>query len=202
MATPNTGFEGTGEKSVTERAKEEASRVAESARQEAGQVFEEAKHQSRELLAEAKDRIKDEARRQAGRTAENIRSVSSELHLMAESSGEPQGTAASWVRMGADEIGSLADRLDREGIEGLVRDVSDFARKRPTAFLAMTFGAGLLAGRLVKNMDTERLKEAGSEAISDSNPESLRQTRPDGPDGSIAAGGAYEPSHSQAGTGI
>lgn len=201
MTTTNTEVGGPEEQSVTERAKEGASRVAGSARQEAGDLFEETRHQSRALLTEAKDRAIEEARRQAGHTAENLRSMSSELHSMAESSDAPQGTAASWVRMGADEIASFATRLEGEGIEGVMRDVGNFARRRPTAFLAVTFGAGLLAGRLVKNMDTEKMKEAGREAISGSDTEAVAQTRPEASEGSIAPDNAEsdKPTQSEAG---
>jgi hypothetical protein len=69
--------------------------------------------------------------------------------------------------MGADGIESLADRLDTRGVEGLVEDVGGFARRNPTAFLALTFGAGLLVGRFVKNMDGEGVTHALSEPRQD-----------------------------------
>jgi hypothetical protein len=105
------------------------------------------------------------------------------------------------VRIGADEIASFATRLEGEGIEGVMRDVGNFARRRPTAFLTVTFGAGLLAGRLVKNMDTEKLKEAGREAISGSDTEAVAQTRPEASEGSIAPDNAEsdKPTQSEAG---
>jgi hypothetical protein len=50
--------------------------------------------------------------------------------------------------------------LETGGVEGLVQDVGGFARRNPTAFLALTFGAGLLVGRFVKNMDGNGFTQA------------------------------------------
>ncbi|MGH2702083.1 MAG: hypothetical protein ACRDJ2_09955 [Actinomycetota bacterium] len=151
------------EETTAERVKQEAGRVGEAARQEGGRLVDEARHQGRELLTEARNRMGEEAQSQTRRAAENLRSMSSDFRAMADSSQE-QGTAVSWVRMGADRIESLAERLDDGGFEGMVRDVGNFARRSPTTFLALTFGAGLVAGRLVKNVDRDRLGEleAGS----------------------------------------
>jgi hypothetical protein len=144
-----------------ERAKKEAGRLAETAKSEASDVVDVAKDQGRRLLEDAQQRLTAEAGSQTRRASENLRAMSSDFRTMAEAS--QQGTAASWVRMGADGIESLADRLDTGGVEGLVQDVGGFARRNPTAFLALTFGAGLLVGRFVKNMDGEGIANALSE---------------------------------------
>lgn len=143
----------TGTESAEGAAREEAERLKEDAKHEAGRVTDEAKRQGRELIGETQDRIKEEADRQAGRTASGLKSMSSELRSMADNSEEPQSEVATWVRRGAEKVDSFADRLDREGTEGIVRDLGNFARRNPTTFLVSTFGAGLLAGRLMKNRD-------------------------------------------------
>jgi hypothetical protein len=120
-------------------------------------VADEARQQGRELMGETKERLRKEADRQTGRTASGLKSMSSELHSMADNSEQPASGVATWVRRGADEIDSFANRLDRDGIDGVVREVSDFARRNPTTFLLTTFGAGLLVGRLMKNMDGDRV---------------------------------------------
>lgn len=166
MATRNTNLESTDEQSRAERAKDEAGRLGETAKQEAGQVFEDAKQQGRELFTDTADRIKEEARGQTQRASENLRSLSSEFRSMADSS-QDQGSAVSWVRMGADRIESIADRLDSGGVEGLVQDVGDFARRNPTTFLAVTFSAGLIAGRLMKNMNMTQVTSGSTESGGD-----------------------------------
>lgn len=149
----------TGTESAKDVAKEEAEHLKEDAKSEAGRVTDEVKRQGRELIGETQDRIKEEADRQAGRTASGLKSMSSELRSMANNSEEPQSEVATWVRRGAEKIDSFADRLDRDGAEGVVRDLGNFARRNPTTFLVSTFGAGLLAGRLMKNMDRGQMTE-------------------------------------------
>jgi len=162
MATTNTNTETTQEQSTAERAKEEVGHVREAAKEEVGKVVEEAREQGRALLADATDRLKGEAEHQSQRAADNLRSISTDFRTMAQST-QGSGTAVTWVRMGADQIDSLAERLEVGGFHGLVKDVGGFARRNPTTFLALTFGAGLVAGRVVKNMDMERMMEPGRE---------------------------------------
>lgn len=149
----------TGTESAKDVAKEETERLKEDAKSEAGRVTDEAKRQGRELVRETQDRIKEEADRQAGRTASGLKSMSSELRSMANNSEEPQSEVATWVRRGAEKIDSFANRLDSEGVEPIVRDLGNFARRNPTTFLVSTFGAGLLAGRLMKNMDRGQITQ-------------------------------------------
>lgn len=160
MATTNTERQEAEPISTTEQAKVEASRIGDAVQREAEQVVHEAKDQTRQLLTEAKGRLREEAKRQSDHTAENLRGFATDLHGMVDSADNPQSPVASWMKMGADGIESLADRLDTGGLEGLMRDVGDFARRNPSTFLVGAFSAGFLAGRIVKNTDTERLREA------------------------------------------
>ena len=160
MATTNADTETTQEQSTAERAREEVGRVGEAAKEEVGQVVGEAREQGRALLADVTDRLRGEAEQQSQRAAENLRSISADFRTMAQST-EGSGTAVTWVRMGADQIDGLAERLEVGGFDGVMKDVGGFARRNPATFLAITFGAGLIAGRVVKNMDMDRMMESG-----------------------------------------
>lgn len=181
-----------GTESTGETVKEEAGRLTEDIKHEAGRVADEARQQGRELMGETKHRLREEADRQTGRTASGLKSMSGELRAMAESSDQPESGVATWVRRGADEIDSFARRLDRDGIEGVARDVSDFARRNPTTFLVTTFGAGLLVGRLMKNTNVNRMvQDDASGSRSDERStlpyhESSQEISPAGPQPSIA----------------
>jgi hypothetical protein len=52
----------------------------------------------------------------------------------------------------ADSGRQFADYLDRHGPEGVLREVQDFARRRPGAFLATALAAGFVVGRLGKGV--------------------------------------------------
>ena len=160
MATKETEWQDSEPQSTAERAREEASRLGGAVQHEAGEVLDEAKDQTRQLFSEAKSRLREEAQRQSGHTAETLRGLATDVHSMVDSAESTQSPVASWMKMGADGIDSLANRLDMDGFEGLMRDVGDFARRNPTTFLVGAFSAGFLAGRVVKNADTSRIREA------------------------------------------
>jgi len=52
----------------------------------------------------------------------------------------------------ADGGRQLADYLDRNGPDGVLREVQDFARRRPGAFLATALAAGFVVGRIGKGV--------------------------------------------------
>ena len=60
--------------------------------------------------------------------------------------------AAAVVSRVADGGRQIADYLDRNGPEGVLREVQDFARRRPGAFLATALAAGFVVGRLGKGV--------------------------------------------------
>jgi hypothetical protein len=169
-----------GTESTKDVALEEAGNLKEDVKREAGIVADEAKRQGRELLGETKERLREEADQQAGRTASGLKSMSNELRSMADNSEQPQSGLASWIRRGADEIDSFAGRLDRDGIDGVMRDVSDFARRNPTTFLVTTFGAGLVAGRLMKNRGGEPILQDDQQGYRREEPVSAALRQPQG----------------------
>jgi hypothetical protein len=154
MATTNTETDTVPTQSTAERAKEEAARVGDTA-----------KEQGRALVADASDRLKGEAQHQSERAAQSLRSISTDFRSMAQSTDDP-GPAADWVRIGADRIDSIADRLEGGGFDGLMNDVGRFARRNPSLFLLTTFGVGLLAGRVLKNLDLDSVRDTGGQGES------------------------------------
>jgi hypothetical protein len=60
--------------------------------------------------------------------------------------------AAAVVSRVADGGRQMADYLDQHGPEGVLREVQDFARRRPGAFLATALAAGFVVARLGKGV--------------------------------------------------
>ena len=54
----------------------------------------------------------------------------------------------------------LADSLENRRPEELLDDVKRFARQRPGVFVLGALGAGFLAGRVLRNVDTSSIAEA------------------------------------------
>ncbi|MER8010239.1 hypothetical protein [Streptomyces sp. NPDC094149] len=141
-------------------AKTEATATADQAKQAAGQI--------KETVAEQGKAVVGEARHQAGRALDDLRS-----RTVAEAE-EQARRAAGVLRQWSDDIGGLADHapgdsparslaaqisdsghraagyLEKQGVDGVLTDLRHFARRRPGAFLGGALLAGLAVGRLAK----------------------------------------------------
>jgi len=97
-----------------------------------------------------RDLMSEHARTQNDRLVGGIRQAADQLDEMrADRADSPAAMMVSRVAAGGRE---LADYLDRNGPEGVLREVQDFARRRPGAFLATALAAGFLLGRLGKGI--------------------------------------------------
>ena len=86
---------------------------------------------------------------------------------MADNS-EQSGLATEFAHQASDRTGSIADWLDGRQPGDLLNDVRDFARRRPGAFLLGALVAGVVAGRLTRNLassggsDTDRASDTST----------------------------------------
>ena len=64
-------------------------------------------------------------------------------------SGQPG--LANYVTRAADEIDRFTSRLREQDLDDAVREVQQFARRKPAIFLGIAFGAGVLAARFFKS---------------------------------------------------
>jgi ElaB/YqjD/DUF883 family membrane-anchored ribosome-binding protein len=126
-------------------------KVAGVAKEEAAGVAGEAKRQAKDLIGEARNELVDQARVQQERVASGLRSAGDELSRMAESSEQP-GIAAELVSQLASRTDRVATWLDQRDPGSLIREVKGFARERPGTFIAIAAAAGILAGRLTRNV--------------------------------------------------
>jgi hypothetical protein len=127
-----------------------AADVKDTAKEQAQRVGEEAKTQARNLASDVRDTVNRQARTQNDRLAGTIRQTADQLDEMR--GDRPDSPATTVVARVADGGRQLADYLDRNGPEGVLREVQDFARRRPGAFLATALAAGFVVGRLGKSV--------------------------------------------------
>ena len=152
---------------VKDTATDAGQHVAAVAKDQASNVAAETTKQAKDLLSQTRTELQDQAATQQGRVAAGIRSLSSELGSMAERSDE-SGTATDLVRQVASRADDVAAWLEARDPGALVQEVSNFARRRPGAFLAIAVGAGLVAGRLTRGA----VDAARDDSDSDSHPRS------------------------------
>jgi hypothetical protein len=127
-----------------------ASEVKDTAKEQAQRVGIEAKNQVRNVASEVRGKVGEQARSQNDKLVGSIRQMADHLDEMR---GDRQDSpAAAVVSRVADGGRQMADYLDQHGPEGVLREVQDFARRRPGAFLATALAAGFVVGRLGKGV--------------------------------------------------
>jgi hypothetical protein len=118
--------------------------------EQAQRVGAEAKSQVRNVAGEVRGKVQEQARTQNDKLVGSIRQMADHLDEMR---GDRQDSpAAAVVSRVADGGRQMADYLDQHGPEGVLREVQDFARRRPGAFLATALAAGFVVGRLGKGV--------------------------------------------------
>jgi hypothetical protein len=141
-----------------EAAVQAAGDVRDTAQDQAKRVAGEAAAQARTLASQAGNHLSEQAHTQNDRLVGSIRQTADQLDEMRGERGD--SPAAAIVSRVADSGRQLADYLDRNGPEGVLQEVQNFARRRPGAFLAAAVAAGFVVGRLGKSV-TKADPEAG-----------------------------------------
>lgn len=133
-------------------ASDAAGDVAGTAKEQARTVASEVSDQTRNLIYDARRRVTEQARTQNDRLTDLLRRMADELDDMGKGRGEsPARSVVAQVAQGGRR---MADYLSMHGPEGVLREVQDFARRRPGAFLATAVAAGFVVGRLGKSVLT------------------------------------------------
>jgi hypothetical protein len=135
---------------AAEAAGQAASNVAGTAKDQARRVTEEASAQARNVASDVKGRVTEQARTQNDKLVDGIRRMADELDQM--KSDRTEGPAAAVVTRVADGGRQVADYLANNGPDGVLREVQEFARRRPGAFLATALVSGFVVGRLGKGV--------------------------------------------------
>lgn len=183
---------GTAQQSV-QAAKEHAGAAAGAAKEEIASVVGSAADHARSFLGTAGEELQEQGRGQTQRLSGALQEVADELGRMAEQSDQATPVVRT-VRTLSDAAGQFARRLEDGGPEGLMSDVSRFARRRPGTFLAVSVVAGFAAGRLVRSVDNDTVKQAvtsSADAERRSSPEQSSHVAPASQD--IPAGEPHVP---------
>jgi hypothetical protein len=167
-----TGAAGEQGKQVAQQAGAEASQVADTAKDQARQVKDDAAAQARGLVDEAKNELRDQSRSQADQAAKTIHRVGDQADALAAGRVDEAGAVADYVRQAGQRAHDVANRIDQRGIDGVLNDVQNFARRKPGVFLAGCAVAGFVAGRLIRGGAAASGSDEGSPNGSGQAPES------------------------------
>ena len=146
--------------SVASTATEQATQVASAAGEQAKAVASDAKEQARQLVDNGRQQLSATATEQSQRAASSLRELGTQLQKMVSGEGPAEGPAVDIARQAAERVQRLADSLENRRPEELLNDVKRFARQRPGVFVLGALGAGFLAGRILRSVDTSSITEA------------------------------------------
>jgi hypothetical protein len=176
---------------LAERAGEEAANVAETATEGIRDVADEVRTQAKAVAGQAREQLdgfvgqaRDEIRQQAEQRNEQaagqLRTLSERITALVEGRPEGAGPLVGLLHDAEDQVRRLAGRLEQRGPQGVMDDVSAFARRRPGVFITAAVGVGFLVGRAVRAGSSTEQSERRSDTAQISNPRlSLESPRGD-----------------------
>ncbi|WP_130176872.1 hypothetical protein [Cryobacterium sp. SO1] len=138
--------------------------VAGVAKDELHKVGSETKQQAKDLYRQTQGELADQAAAQQKRVASGIRTLGDELGSMADKS-DTQGVASDLAHQAASRAAGIADWLDQSDPGALLNEVKGYARRSPGMFIAIAAVAGVVAGRLTRSV----IAEAKDSSDTDSN---------------------------------
>lgn len=123
--------------------------IAREAGEQVRDVASEAKLQAGRLVDQARTEVSAQASVQQERVARGLRGLGAELDRMSSAAADP-GYASDLAQRGSQLAGRLAGWFEQREPGDVMREVADFARRRPGVFLAVAAGAGVAAGRFLR----------------------------------------------------
>lgn len=128
---------------------DQAKAVASDAKEQATELASQASDQAKRVVSLTRDELRSLADERTQQLSEGLRRLSQQLGSI--STGEQGGVVEDIGRDIGHRVSSLADRLDRDGLDGAIRQVTTMAQRRPGAFLVGAAAAGFLAARVVRD---------------------------------------------------
>jgi hypothetical protein len=153
----STGQQSTGTKmkqqgmQAAEGTKQAGQRVAGTAMEQGRHVASEARQKARGVVDQAQTQLQQQAGEQQKRAAGSLHELGDQLRSMADKTDQP-GLAQDLVHHASDRVQQVAQWLDRREPGQALNDVRDYARRHPGAFLTGAVIAGVVTGRLARNM--------------------------------------------------
>ena len=156
---------------AADQGRQVASTAAEETKQVAGQAMEqvhavagEAKVQARQLFDQARTDVRSQANQQTERLAEGLRGLAGQVQALLDGRTQEAGQLPDLARQATSQLESFAGRLGDGGLDGVVEDVTRFARRKPGLFLAGAAAAGFLGGRLLRGVQAAQQQGLASSA--------------------------------------
>jgi hypothetical protein len=149
-------------KETAATAVDQASGVASAAADTAKQVAGEAKNQTKAVVSQAKDQVSSLAQQtrselltqadtKGQQAVTGLRTLSDQISALSQGRPGEAGQLADLLGDAQMKVSSLASRIEQGGPQGVLDDITAFARRKPGMFVLGAIGAGFLVGRVVRS---------------------------------------------------
>jgi len=114
---------------AAETAAEAGKHVAQEAKVNASELAGQISGHFQDLVARSREELRGQADTRAGQTTERLRSLAGELAALGEGRTQDAGQLPSYLAEARQRLTSAAERVETEGLDGMVEDVRQFARQ-------------------------------------------------------------------------
>jgi ElaB/YqjD/DUF883 family membrane-anchored ribosome-binding protein len=136
------------------------------AQDKAKEVASQAQDKAREAAGEARGRVRDQVNERSTQIGERVGSGAGDARSVAEElRKQGKDAPARYVEQAADRAERLGGYLKESDGDTILRDVEDFARRKPWAVAAGGLVLGFAASRMLKASSGERYRASQSSAV-------------------------------------
>lgn len=128
---------------------DQAKAVATDAKDQAVGLAAQAGDQAKKAVALSKDELRSLAEERTQQVSDGLRSLSRQLAAI--STGDESGVVEDIGRDVGSRLATVADRLESDGLDGAVRQVTSLAQRRSGVFLLGAVAAGFVAARVLRD---------------------------------------------------
>jgi hypothetical protein len=146
----------TGGTSMTDLSGQVSGAIREGAREMKEQVSNVAES-AKGLASQAGEKLLSSVEEQKAVGADFISGMAGAIRRAANEFDRDVPQAAQYMRLAADQIGTVSDAFRRRDLNQLVADVQGFARRQPTAFLGAAVLAGFAVVRFLKTSTVDAI---------------------------------------------
>jgi uncharacterized protein YukE len=158
---------------VASAAGDQAREVADSARNQVAQITQEVTMHGRGLYEESFQQVQEQAESQTQALAQALHRLGDQTQALVDGRPEDAGSVGEYVQQCADKLHDVGSAIEMRGVDGLLEEVQDLARRRPGAFLVGAALIGFGGGRLIRSA-----KSGDEDSITATNGTARRQSDP------------------------
>jgi len=140
---------------VAQSAADAGKEVASAVSERTAAVADTAKQQLTTIVNQAKGEFRTQAESQGHQAIGGLRTLSDQVSALASGRPEEAGQLAGFLDDAQRRLQGYVSSLDMRGPQGMVDDVTRFARRRPGMFLLGAGVAGFAIGRMVRSASSD-----------------------------------------------